>query len=167
MWFTDGPLPNTLQHVEVPVISNVECEAMYGRAGYIENIPNIFICAGVSKGGKDSCEVRFWVEFKCSFNETVCLNVFQGDSGGPLVVEENGRWSLIGIISWGIGCASPNQPGVYTRITEFAKWIRQIIEYWIQINFRPFFLHSQLGSIRQFRAQLLCQCKFYIKNYKL
>jgi hypothetical protein len=31
---------------------------MYRRAGYIEDIPNIFVCAGLSKGAKDSCEVR-------------------------------------------------------------------------------------------------------------
>uniref|UniRef100_T1KUT5 Peptidase S1 domain-containing protein n=1 Tax=Tetranychus urticae TaxID=32264 RepID=T1KUT5_TETUR len=92
----------------VPVITNQECEMMYRRAGYLEEIPNIFICAGMSSGGKDSCE---------------------GDSGGPLVIEENGQWNLIGIISWGIGCALPNQPGVYTRITEFARWIHQIIAY--------------------------------------
>ncbi|KAI2805933.1 Suppressor of tumorigenicity 14 protein [Blomia tropicalis] len=104
----DGPLPNVIQHVEVPIINNKECEEMYQRAGYIEHIPNIFVCAGLSKGTKDSCE---------------------GDSGGPLVIEENGRWSLVGVISWGIGCALPNQPGVYTRITAFSKWINQIIAF--------------------------------------
>lgn len=106
--YEDGPLPNALQHVSVPVITNDECEKMYRRAGYAEDIPNIFICAGMQGGGRDSCE---------------------GDSGGPLVIEENGRWNLIGIISWGIGCALPNQPGVYTRITEFSSWIYQIISY--------------------------------------
>lgn len=54
----DGPLPNVIQHVEVPIINNKECEEMYQRAGYIEHIPNIFVCAGLAKGTKDSCEVR-------------------------------------------------------------------------------------------------------------
>ncbi len=54
----DGPLPDVLQHVDVPIITNKDCESMYRRAGYIEDIPNIFVCAGLSKGAKDSCEVR-------------------------------------------------------------------------------------------------------------
>ncbi|KAH6931702.1 hypothetical protein HPB50_027248 [Hyalomma asiaticum] len=108
--YEDGPLPNIMQKVSVPIITNKECESMYRKAGFIEDIPNIFICAGLAKGGKDSCE---------------------GDSGGPLVLKDpkTGQWSLIGIISWGIGCALPNQPGVYTRITHFADWIRQIIVF--------------------------------------
>ena len=72
-------------------------------------IPQIFMCAGTSNGGKDSCE---------------------GDSGGPLVVKgRNGRYELAGIISWGIGCGDRNRPGVYTRISEFKNWILQNSNY--------------------------------------
>lgn len=46
-----------LQEVSVPVINNSVCETMYRSAGYIEHIPEIFICAGWRKGGFDSCEV--------------------------------------------------------------------------------------------------------------
>ncbi|GFU25105.1 serine proteinase stubble [Nephila pilipes] len=103
----DGPLPNVIQEVSLPIITNKLCENMYRQAGFVEEIPDIFICAGYPNGGKDSCE---------------------GDSGGPMVLqEEDGRWVLAGVISWGIGCALPNQPGVYTRITKFAEWINQII----------------------------------------
>lgn len=52
------------------------------------------ICAGYAKGGKDSC---------------------QGDSGGPLVNSDD---VLIGIVSWGIGCAKQNYPGIYTNVAE-------------------------------------------------
>uniref|UniRef100_A0A3Q0S506 trypsin n=1 Tax=Amphilophus citrinellus TaxID=61819 RepID=A0A3Q0S506_AMPCI len=59
--------------------------------------PNM-ICAGSPYGGKDSC---------------------QGDSGGPLVC--NGYFE--GIVSWGIGCANPLYPGVYTKVRNYIQWI--------------------------------------------
>ncbi|XP_023290752.1 mucin-5AC [Orussus abietinus] len=108
--YDDGPLPSVLQEVSVPVINNTVCEAMYRNAGYVEHIPHIFICAGWRKGGFDSCE---------------------GDSGGPMVIQrpKDKRWILAGVISWGIGCAEPDQPGVYTRISEFREWINQILQF--------------------------------------
>ncbi|KAH8297404.1 hypothetical protein KR044_011413 [Drosophila immigrans] len=108
--YEDGPLPSVLQEVAVPVINNTICESMYRSAGYIEHIPHIFICAGWKKGGYDSCE---------------------GDSGGPMVLqrESDKRFQLGGVISWGIGCAEANQPGVYTRISEFRDWINQILQF--------------------------------------
>jgi secreted trypsin-like serine protease len=55
------------------------------------------------EGGKDSCS---------------------GDSGGPLMVKHStGRYMLAGITSWGIGCARPNLPGMYTRAANYADWI--------------------------------------------
>ncbi|XP_060532984.1 serine proteinase stubble isoform X2 [Cylas formicarius] len=107
--YEDGPLPSVLQEVSVPIINNSVCESMYRSAGYIEHIPHIFICAGWRRGGFDSCE---------------------GDSGGPMVIQrDDKRFQLAGIISWGIGCAEPNQPGVYTRISEFKDWINQILQF--------------------------------------
>ena len=58
------------------------------------------------------------------------LHVLQGDSGGPMSVRRSdGRYNLAGIISWGIGCAKRNQPGVMTRIAYFRDWINTIIKF--------------------------------------
>jgi len=92
-----GSLPSKLRYVNVPVISNFECQQGYGS-----DITPTMVCAGYSNGGKDSC---------------------QGDSGGPLVCKSGNKWQLVGIVSWGYGCADAGYPGVYTRVTEFTSWI--------------------------------------------
>ena len=42
---------------------------------------------------------------------------------GPLTYNNNGRATLVGVVSWGIGCASPGYPGVYARVTEALGFI--------------------------------------------
>merc|ERR1719333_199505 len=84
-----GNQPTALQEVDVTVTTNTECNNAYG------SITANMICAADS--GKDSC---------------------QGDSGGPLIAAENGRQALIGVVSWGRGCAFEGFPGVYARVTE-------------------------------------------------
>ena len=36
---------------------------------------------------------------------------------------ESGRWTTIGIVSWGIRCGEPNKPGIYTRVNRYLQWI--------------------------------------------
>ncbi|XP_050688445.1 tryptase-like [Eriocheir sinensis] len=51
----------------------------------------------------------------------------QGDSGGPLVAQiDDGRWTQVGITSYGYGCARPDTPGVYVRVAHYLPWIEEI-----------------------------------------
>merc|ERR1719275_172118 len=50
----------------------------------------------------------------------------QGNSGGPLTVPENGKYTLVGVVSYGWGCAS-STPGIYARVQGFLPWVKSLI----------------------------------------
>ena len=94
-----GSATNDLQYVRVPAITNGQCNSAYSGS-----ITDTMLCAGYPNvGGKDAC---------------------QGDSGGPLVCNLNGKAIIAGVVSWGIGCAKPEFPGVYARVTTVLNWIK-------------------------------------------
>ncbi|XP_041937268.1 transmembrane protease serine 3-like isoform X1 [Alosa sapidissima] len=94
-----------LHSAQVPLISSAACNEPQVHQG---SISPWMICAGYLEGGIDTC---------------------QGDSGGPLACAGgSGVWTLAGVTSWGRGCAQPNKPGVYTRITAALPWIHQQLE---------------------------------------
>lgn len=96
-----GSSSDVLMEVEVDVVSNSDCNSDYSGG-----ITNNMICA--SRAGKDSC---------------------QGDSGGPLIVKGADASSdvQVGVVSWGNGCAYPDYPGVYARVSSQIEWIEEQI----------------------------------------
>jgi len=103
---TGGGYPKDLMQVSVPLVSRTDCN---DANSYDGEITQRMICAGLTAGGKDSCD---------------------GDSGGPLVVKDSlGRWRLqAGIVSWGDGCATRNLFGVYSRLAVLSAWANGVID---------------------------------------
>ncbi len=99
--YEGGPQHQYLLKADVPFISDTQC-ASAGTGGYAGLVFDQEICAGNwSSGGVDTC---------------------QGDSGGPMVKRDaNNEWVQVGITSWGVGCARPQKPGVYTEVRYFAN----------------------------------------------
>jgi len=87
-----GYSSSVLKYTAVKTVSNASCAQAYGSSIYDGNL-----CAYSS--GTDSC---------------------QGDSGGPLYSYDGTRMTLVGIVSWGKGCARQGYPGVYTRTSFFS-----------------------------------------------
>lgn len=92
----------------IPIISNEDCKKLYDKRSVISPEQ---ICAGGFKG-RDSCG---------------------GDSGGPLTlvgrINSTIRYIQYGIVSYGPKhCGTDGQPGVYTRVTHYMKWILDHLE---------------------------------------
>jgi len=97
----DGIQSRFLQKVNVTIDDHSLCKEKYGNYNIMVN--DKMLCA--SDSGQDSC---------------------QGDSGGPLLKFGNdGKVYVVGIVSFGIGCAHPYFPGVYTNVAKYVHWVHQ------------------------------------------
>jgi secreted trypsin-like serine protease len=133
-----GSGADVLQRGVVPIVSNQEASDIYEPLYGPGIITSTMLAAGYSEGGIDTC---------------------QGDSGGPLAVPDPTTelgFRLAGITSWGVGCARPNFPSIYTRVSEFDDWI---VEY-LDLPDRspepeePSFCYECLPSINGWRSFL-------------
>ena len=97
----NNPVSNTLLYTFVDVVGRARCNTNVAFDGAITDT---MFCAGF--GYSDAC---------------------QGDSGGPAVGYANGAPFLLGLVSWGVGCANRGFPGVYTNVTKFNGWINATI----------------------------------------
>lgn len=96
------------KEVDVPIRNSAECEnsLRQTRLGSTFQLDTqSFICAG-GEAGKDACT---------------------GDGGSPLMCDLGGRWFVVGLVSWGIGCGVTGVPGVYTNVASYTQWILQTI----------------------------------------
>ncbi|KAF0288616.1 Trypsin [Amphibalanus amphitrite] len=96
--------PDVALQVELPVLSNDKCAEDYANEPFV--ITSNMVCAGLPEGGKDTC---------------------QGDSGGPMMLRDSATkvHTLVGVVSFGKGCAQRGFPGVYARVSEYLPWIRE------------------------------------------
>ena len=96
--------PDILREAAVPLVSRTECQKAFDYS-----ITKNQMCAGYARGGIDTCA---------------------GDSGGPLMcqTEQGGvkRWFVYGVTSFGEGCGDKGKYGIYTNVTNYDEWIRNI-----------------------------------------
>ncbi|XP_073417704.1 ovochymase-2-like [Dendrobates tinctorius] len=110
----NGKLPNMVHRVSLPIIEYKRCISTMKTVDQRLEF-NTVVCAGYPEGGKDAC---------------------QGDSGGPFLCQRShGRWVLVGVTSWGLGCARKwidnflrppdkrGSPGIFTDIQRLRGWI--------------------------------------------
>merc|ERR1712168_1473860 len=97
-----GSSSNVLKETTVKITAQSDSTCTrYAASGVL---PNIKMCA--YQQSTDSC---------------------QGDSGGPLAVQENSKYTVVGVVSYGNGCAQTGYAGVYARVTAYDSWIREKI----------------------------------------
>ncbi|KAL3316294.1 Serine protease 56 [Cichlidogyrus casuarinus] len=93
---------SVLRQAQVPVVDFAQCQAWYRGA----SVTQASFCAGFEQGGIDAC---------------------QGDSGGPILCSVGGQVIQMGVVSWGMDCAKPRQPGIYSNLATLSNWFKSVL----------------------------------------
>ncbi|XP_062714534.1 phenoloxidase-activating factor 2 isoform X2 [Aedes albopictus] len=106
--FVSGSYQAIQKKVDVTIRSAADCQTALrttrlGSAFVLD--ATSFVCAG-GEAGKDACT---------------------GDGGSPLVCALGGRYFVVGLVAWGIGCGTSNIPGVYVNVASYVPWITSTI----------------------------------------
>lgn len=99
---TKGRSTRFLMKVRLPIVPMDTCRQSTDRL-----ITENMFCAGYAAKAQDACK---------------------GDSGGPFAVAHHGTWYLMGIVSWGEGCAEVGKYGAYTQVSNYISWMKEVIE---------------------------------------
>jgi secreted trypsin-like serine protease len=99
-------ISRVLLETNVPIVSNQDAhKALARETDDNELTDNMFAAGFMKEGGKDAC---------------------QGDSGGPVLMPDaNLQLVQVGVTSWGIECAKPHMPGIYSRLSKLGDWVRK------------------------------------------
>ena len=104
-----GSLSPVLKEAQLPIVADETCVRPEIDTTRVD--PLTMLCAGDLGGGPSIC---------------------QGDSGGPLLSPiDGGGYRVVGITSWGFGCARPNKPSVFARVgaDPLQAYVREMIPF--------------------------------------
>ncbi|CAK9825177.1 Transmembrane protease serine 9 [Anthophora retusa] len=90
-----GPVEPQLTVIGVPLVNQTICKSV---VPCYEPVLQKMLCAGDMIYGVETC---------------------QSDPGAPLIEDQ----TLIGILSYGLGCKTMKHPGIYTRVSSYLEWI--------------------------------------------
>ncbi|XP_065276513.1 serine protease 53-like [Emys orbicularis] len=125
--------PQPLQGVEVDLMGPVACNCTYNQSSSadaldVQGAEHLNLDAGAS-GAVHGAEVSYPLGLNHPAFSGACAQQYMGlmgDDGGPLICNEKGTWLLTGLSSFGNGCGRKSQPGVYTEVRAYEKWIMDI-----------------------------------------
>ena len=79
------------------------------------------------QSGYDDLRLTITQRMRCAGFSGGLIDACKKDSGGPLVCPRNNKWYLMGVVSWGVGCARANRYGVYADVLVLKSWIQNTI----------------------------------------